>query len=395
MWRRSLALLVCLLMLVPSAFAQQNNGASTLLADNAATASNAPDLTPINLGVPQGFSSPATQQLWAPPGFSVSLMAAGLKQPRFMAFDAASNLLVADAGTGRIYRYPSLEPSASPPQPLLSGLNAPSNVALWGGYLYVGETTAISRYTYDPASGAVGQREVVVPNLPGDGHSTRTIAFGPDSLMYVAVGSSCNICTESDQRRAAILRFTPDGGKYERFAYGLRNPVALAFAPDSGLLWATVNERDNQGNEIPPDLLTVVQQGQNFGWPGCQPPFATPQTSGQDCSGITPPTIGIQAHSAPLGLAFSPSGSFGPEYAGDAFVAQHGSWNRDPPAAPKLLRVHFESGAPSVVRDFVTGWQDPSGQRWGRPAGVVVAPDGSLVVSDDQSGVLYRISRVS
>ena len=108
--------------------------------------------------------------------------------------------------------------------------------------------------------------------------------------MYVSVGSSCNICDESDERRAAILRYAPDGSGYERFAYGLRNAVGLTIQPGTGLLWATVNERDNQGNEIPPDLVTSVGQGQNFGWPGCQPPDATPQEPGRDCSGITPPT---------------------------------------------------------------------------------------------------------
>jgi glucose/arabinose dehydrogenase len=270
-------------------------------------------------------------------------------------------------------------------------LNAPSNVALFNGHLYVGETNAISRYTYDPAS-QVGAREVVVSDLPTEGHSTRTIAFGPDQLMYVGIGSSCNICTETDPRRAAVSRYAPDGTGYQRFAYGTRNPVGLAFQPGTGLLWATVNERDNQGNEIPPDLVTILRQNQNFGWPNCQPPDATPQTAGADCSGITPPTIGIQAHSAPLGLAFYTGQQFPGDYANDLFVAQHGSWNRTPPAEPKLLRVHFNGSQPVSARDFATGWQAADGSRSGRPAGVVVAPDGSLIVSDDQAGVLYRIA---
>jgi glucose/arabinose dehydrogenase len=127
--------------------------------------------------------------------------------------------------------------------------------------------------------------------------------------------------------------------------------------------------------------VTIVGEGQNFGWPGCQPPDARPQASGRDCSNITPPTIGIQAHSAPLGLAFYTGQQFPADYADDLLVVQHGSWNREPPAAPKLLRIHF-----------VAGWQAADGSRWGRPAGIVQAPDGSLIVSDDQAGVLYRIS---
>jgi glucose/arabinose dehydrogenase len=379
---------------LPVAAQQAPGGATAFVADNAATAANAPDV-PTSLIVPSGLTL-QSHTLSAPPGFSVSLLATGLKQPRFMTFDDAGNLLVADAAANAVYRYVAdngtLEPTPTPPNPLLKGLDAPSNVALWDGYLYVGETTVIARYAYDSASGNVGPRQVVVPDLPSGGHSTRTVAFGPDGSMFVSVGSSCNICDESDPRRAAILRYAPDGSGYERFAHGLRNAVGLAIQPSTGLLWATVNERDNQGNEIPPDLVTIVGRGQNFGWPNCQPPAATPQTPGSDCSGITPPTIGIQAHSAPLGLAFYTASAFPPDYSGDLFVVQHGSWNREPPAAPKLLRIHFEADQPVVAQDFVTGWQDDQANRWGRPAGVTVAPDGALIVSDDQSGLLYRVS---
>jgi glucose/arabinose dehydrogenase len=391
--------LVALAIFASTAFAQSaapSAGATAFVADNVTTAANSPDLQPITPGVPAGFGFSTQPQLFAPPGFSVSVLAAGLKQPRFMAFDPSGNLLVADLAAGAVYRYPasngSIESSASAPTALISGLTAPSNVALWGGYLYVGETNAISRYSYDPASGSVGSREVIVPDLPTGGHGTRTVVFGPDASMYVSVGSSCNICNESDPRRAAILRFGPDGSGYERFAWGLRNAVGLAIQPGTGLLWATVNERDNQGNEIPNDLVTIVQDGQNFGWPTCQPPDATPQSPGNDCSGITPPTVGIQAHSAPLGLAFYTPSAFGSDYVGDLFVVQHGSWNRTPPAAPKLLRIHFQNGSPVSASDFLTGFQLEDGSRWGRPAGVVVAPDGSLILSDDQAGLLYRVA---
>lgn len=303
---------------------------------NDAEAAN-PSLVGTQLQVPAGFNvAPHTVQL--PPGFSISVLAAGLNQPRFMAFDPAGNLLVGST-SGNVYRFPTangtIAPKAQPPAPLLSGLNAPHSLAFYGGYLYVAETGQISRYTYG-ADGVLGPREVVVPNLPADGeHFTRTVAFGPDGKMYVGIGSSCNICTESDERRAAISRYNPDGTGYERFAWGMRNPVGLAFQPGTGLLWATVNERDNQGNEIPPDLVTIVRQGDNFGWPLCQPPNATPQNPGNNCAGVTPPTIAIHAHSAPLGLAFYTSGQFPSDYRNDLFVAQHGSWNRQPPAPPQ------------------------------------------------------------
>ena len=353
-------------------------------ANNAAAAANA---TLVPAGLDGRVSLPA--------GFSISQVGAGLENPRFMAFDDAGNLLLADWDGGKIYRYPgengAIAPSSAPPPPLLEGLAEPSNVALHDGYLYVGETRTIARYPYDPFGG-VGAREPIISDLPRGGHSTRTVVFGADGAMYVSVGSSCNICDESDERRAAILRFAPDGSGYQRFAYGLRNAVGLAIQPGAGLLWATVNERDNQGNEIPPDLVTIVREGENFGWPGCQPPDATPQEPGRDCSNITPPTVAIQAHSAPLGLAFYTGQQFPADYANDLFVVQHGSWNRQPPAPPKLMRVHFDGPRPVSIQDFATGWQRGDGSRWGRPAGVVVAPDGSLIVSDDDAGALYRIT---
>jgi glucose/arabinose dehydrogenase len=389
---------VLLLLLVstaaPATHAQQADVSGLqFVADNAATASTAASLAP--LGPVPLDGAPSARSIRLPQGFSIAQVASGLRNPRFMTFDEAGNLLVADAQAGNVYRYAaaagSIAPREQPPVPLISGLEAPSNVALQDGYLYVGETRTISRYAY-AADGPVGERQAVVRDLPGGGHSTRTVVFAPDGRMFVSVGSSCNICDERDERRASILRFGADGSDYERFAYGLRNAVGLAIQPGTGLLWATVNERDNQGNEIPPDLVTAVGQGQNFGWPGCQPPDATPQDPGRDCSAVTPPTVGLQAHGAPLGLAFSTGQQFPADYANDLLVVQHGSWNREPPAEPKLVRIHFDGGLPTRAQDFATGWQTADGSRWGRPAGVVVAPDGSLIVSDDQNGTLYRIA---
>jgi glucose/arabinose dehydrogenase len=364
---------------------------TVLLVDDRATANS--KLVATRLVVPDGFRFPS-ETVRLPEGFSISLLAGGLASPRFMAFDRAGNLLVADQA-GRVFRFPAtngtIAPTPSAPSPLLDNLINPSSLAIYDDYLYVGETNRITRYRYSP-TGPPGQPEVVVPGLPTGGHSTRTVVFGPDGKLYVSVGSSCNICDESDERRAAILRYNPDGSGYQRFAWGLRNAVGLAFQPGTGLLWATVNERDNQGNEIPPDLVTIVRQGEDFGWPRCIPPRATPQGIGADCSGITPPTIGIQAHSAPLGLAFYTGTAFPAAYQSDLFVAQHGSWNRQPPAAPKILHIHFAQGRPVGAEDFATGWQRPDESRWGRPVGIIQAPDGGLIVSDDQAGVLYRIA---
>jgi glucose/arabinose dehydrogenase len=363
-----------------------------LLVDDAETAN--PELVEGTMADPLGFGVTG-QTLQIPPGYTISAVGAGLGDPRFMDFDDTGNLLVGTGREGIVYRFPFADGQLGEPAVLISGLQQPASVAIFttdeGQYLYVGEIHQVSRFRYDPA-GSVGAQEVIIPGLPQGGHRTRTVAFGSDGMLYLAVGSSCNICLEEETIRATVSRANPDGSELEIIATGLRNPVGLDFQPETDLLWATVNERDNQGNEIPPDLVTIVEEGANYGWPQCLPPDAAPQEPGADCSGVTPPTIGIQAHSAPLGLAFLEGEGVSAEVSGDLIVVQHGSWNREPPAAPKLLLIDFEDGVPVAARDFVTGWQDASGERWGRPAGVVVAPDGSLIVSDDENGLLYRIS---
>jgi glucose/arabinose dehydrogenase len=384
------AALLALLPFAPGTGSAQD--ATQLLVDDAQTAN--PALVAVDVADPAelGVSGLTLQ---APAGYEVSVIAAGLQRPRFMAFDGAGNLLVAESGAGQVVRFPFADGSLGEGEVLASGMERPSNVALFTDgdqeYLYVSEPQQISRFAYNPA-GPVGEQEAVVTGLPTGGHNTRTVHFGPDGMMYLAVGSSCNICVEEDPIRATVSRMTPEGGNPEILATGLRNPVDLAFQPGTDLLWATVNERDNQGNEIPPDLVTIVQEGADYGWPYCQPPGATPQEAGADCSNITPPTIGIQPHSAPLGMTFLDGASVPADLSGDLIVAQHGSWNREPPAAPKLLHIDFEDGQPVAASDFVTGWQDASGERWGRPTGVTLAPDGSLVVSDDLSGYLYRVA---
>ncbi len=366
--------------------------APVLVVDDAQTAN--PELVEVEVADPGGFGV-SGQTLRVPPGYTVSIVAAGLGGPRFMSFDDADNLIVGAARQGTVFRFPFVDGRLGEPEVLAAGLQQPASVAVFTAddseYLYVGEISQVSRFRYDPA-GPLGAQEVVIPDLPTGGHRTRTVAFGPDGMLYLAVGSSCNICLEEEPIRATVSRANPDGSDLEIIATGLRNPVGLDFQPETDVLWATVNERDNQGNEIPPDLVTIVEEGANYGWPACLPPDATPQEPGADCSAVTPPTIAIQAHSAPLGLAFLEGEGVPAEVSGDLIVAQHGSWNRQPPAAPKLLLIDFENGAPVAVRDFATGWQDANGERWGRPVGVVVAPDGSLIVSDDSSGLLYRIS---
>ena len=348
-----------------------------------------PELVEVEVADPAGFGV-SGQTLRVPPGYTVSVVAAGLGGPRFMAFDDADNLIVGAARQGIVYRFPFLaaDGQLGEPEVLLAGLAAAGQCRVLHDRTTASTSTSARRLrsaaipTTRPARSEL--RKSSSPIFPREGIARGRSPSAPDGMLYLAVGSSCNICLEEEPIRATISRANPDGSDLEIIATGLRNPVGLAFQPETDLLWATVNERDNQGNEIPPDLVTIVEEGANYGWPACLPPDATPQEPGADCSGVTPPTIGIQAHSAPLGLAFLDGEGVPAELSGDLIVAQHGSWNREPPAAPKLLLIDFEDGAPVAARDFVTGWQDASGERWGRPAGVVVAPDGSLIVSDDE-----------
>lgn len=395
-WRHALGLLVtALLVLLPLPLTQEAGAAQqgpVLLVDDEQTAN--PDLVATEVLDPAGLGVSGLTLL-APAGYEISVIAAGLARPRFMAFDGDGNLIVTESSAGQVLRYPYADGVLGQAEVLAGGMERPSNVAFYTAddgqtFLYVSEPHQITRFAYDPL-GPVGAQEPIITGLPTGGHSTRTVTFGPDGMLYLAVGSSCNICVEDNPIRATVSRFTPEGGHPEILAVGLRNPVDLAFQPGTETLWATVNERDNQGNEVPPDLVTIVHEGANYGWPACKPPDAAPRAPDADCSDIMPPTIGIQAHSAPLGMVFLAGDAVPAGLQGDLIVAQHGSWNRQPPAAPKLLRIEFEDGQPVGASDFVTGWQDANGERWGRPAGVTLAPDGSVIISDDLSGFIYRV----
>ncbi len=323
-----------------------------------------------------------------------------------MAFDSAGNLAVAEDGANRVVIIPSQggHPSGSP-QPLITGLSDPTSVAFFQDYLYVAEDRQISRYRYQ--AGSASQRQVVIPNLPAPtDHHTRTILFGPDGTLYLAIGSPCNVCNISDARYATIGRYNPDGSGYALVAKGLRNAVGLAIQPGTNQLWATVNGRDSLGDEIPWDLLTAIRQGADYGWPRCYDDRRPdPQFGQPGCADVALPDAGIQAHSAPLGLSFYGGSQFAAEYRGDMFVALHGSWNRSKPTGYKVVRGHFDGGRLAAVTDFATGWAPTSdGQvistprglgtsgAWGRPVQPLAGPDGALYLSDDYLGAIYRIS---
>lgn len=332
-----------------------------------------------------------------PTGFRLSIFAEGLDDPRMLAIGPDGQLYVAERGAGRILRLPDIDRDGAADQVEIaaSGLNSPSSLAFYqDGSLYVGETRRILRLQPQADQTTFGSPEIVIDDLPSGGHSTRTVLFSPDfSWLYVSIGSSCNVCNEEDQRRAAIMRYTPDGSDGRLFAKGLRNAVGITFRPGTADLWATNNGRDYLGDDLPPETVYQVQEGVDYGWPRCHSGrIIDPDFGNEDaCDDVDHPQVEMQAHTAPLGLAFYTGDQFPPAYKGDLFIALHGSWNRSIPVGYKIVRVPFSGESIGPVEDFAVGWLE-SGSSWGRPVDIVTGPDGSLFISDDAGGRIYRIT---
>jgi glucose/arabinose dehydrogenase len=340
---------------------------------------------------------PPAGPIHLPPGFGISVYAQGLRGPRMMTLGPDGELVVAERGAGRIVRLPDRDGDglADGLEVLAGDLSVPSSMQFYvDGSLYVGETTRVLRLSRPDASGVFGERTAVVDGLPSGGHNTRTVLFSPDwAYLYVSVGSSCNVCVETDPRRAAIVRYRPDGSDETIYAQGLRNAVGIVFRPGTDELWATNNGRDWLGDDQPPETVYLVREGDDAGWPSCHagrifdPEYGEPES----CQGVALPAVEMQAHSAPLGLTFYSGQQFPEEFRGDLYVAFHGSWNRSEPTGYKVVRIPIENGATGEVYDFAAGWLREDGSRWGRPVDVLTGRDGSLFVSDDEGGFIYRI----
>jgi glucose/arabinose dehydrogenase len=283
---------------------------------------------------------------------------------------------------------------------LLAKVEHPHGLALHDGWLYVGELTGIGRVRFDEATGQVsGTYERIVTDFTGDGfHQTKTIGFGPDGLLYVSQGSTCNVCVEKDSRRATMMRMQPDGTQREIFATGLRNSVGFDWAPWDGALYATENGRDLLGDDLPPDELNRIEQGKFYGWPFAYGNGVPDPDLGQghedDIARTTAPAHAFRAHNAPLGIAFLRGANLPPAYARTALVALHGSWNRSELDGYKVVALDWQPDGQIVERDFITGFKNADGIL-GRPAGIAQGPDGAIFVTDDYAGVVYRVVPVS
>jgi glucose/arabinose dehydrogenase len=332
-----------------------------------------------------------------PPGFGISVFAAGLSGPRMMTVGPDNVIYVAERGARRIIRLPDEDGDgvADGVEVVADDLNQPSSIDFYqDGSLIAGETTRILRLRDPDGDGTFQEQETIIDGLPSGGHSTRTVLFSPDwARLFVSIGSSCNVCLEEDERRATIMRYRPDGSEGEVYAEGLRNAVGITFRPGTDELWATNNGADWLGDDQPPETVYVVDEGDDAGWPRCHAGRIVDPDYGQPgaCEGVDDPVVEMQAHSAPLGLTFYTGEQFPEEYRDDLFIAFHGSWNRTVPTGYKVVRVLIADGEPGPVEDFAAGWLRSDGSRWGRPVDVLTAPDGSLLISDDGEGYIYRV----
>lgn len=341
-------------------------------------------------------------QLHVPPGFSAAIWAKDLNNPRNLALAPNGDVFVAETAAGRVRVFRDANGDGVPERvfTFAENLDEPFGLVFTPNALFVGNTDAVVRFDYKPGQTSAAAAPKKVLDLPARGHSTRNLALAPDGkTLYVAIGSQTNVSVESDPRRAAILEANLDGSNARVFASGLRNPVGLAWNPATHALWTSVNERDGLGDDLVPDFITEVKRGAFYGWPysyiGAN---VDPRRKGERPDLVAKaivPSVLIQAHSAPLGVAFYSGSMFPQPYRGGAFVALHGSWNRSERTGYKVIHVPFRNGVPAGgYDDFMVGWSTDATSRRvaGRPVGLLVMRDGSLLVADDGANVIYRVT---
>jgi glucose/arabinose dehydrogenase/mono/diheme cytochrome c family protein len=354
------------------------------------------------------------QSAWpkAPAGFKVDQYASGLNHPRLIRTAPNGDYFVAesDAGNVKVFRGITADSKPDQVQVFTSGLNRPYGIAFYPPgpnpqWVYIGNTNSVVRFPYQNGDLKARGPAEHIADLPfGGGHWTRSIEFTQDGKkMFVAVGSASNVddsdVAPAEKNRANVLEFNSDGSGMRIYAYGIRNPGGgLAINPKTGELWCSVNERDGLGDNLVPDYITHVQEGGYYGWPwwymgGHQDPRHEGKHPELESKVITPDVI-LQPHNASLQLTFYNGHQFPAEYSGDIFASEHGSWNKSVRAGYELIRVplHQTARAGGEYEDFLTGFVLDDGNVWGRPVGVAVAQDGSLLVSDDGSNSIWRIS---
>lgn len=348
----------------------------------------------------------------APAGFTVTQFATGLKKPRVIVTAPNGDLFVAESKSDRITLLRDADGDGKPELNTVfaKGLNQPFGIAFYPPgpeptHIYIGNTDAVVRLPYrNGQTEAAGKPDALVElsaggQLTGGGHWTRDIVFSQDGKkLFIAVGSKSNVdWNKEEEERARIFETGPVGQDKRVYAWGVRNPVGLAIHPETGELWASVNERDELGDNLVPDYVTRIQEGGFYGWPWYymgshqdpRHPGARPELKDK----VLTPDVILQAHSASLDMTFYDGKQFPAEYRHDAFAAEHGSWNRTRRTGYKVIQIPVRGGkATGEYVDFLTGFVTPEGDVWGRPVGVAVANDGSLMVTDDTGDCVWRVA---
>ena len=358
------------------------------------------------------FSSTAqdrpTSQLKLPPGFSVEVFAADVPNARQMTLGDRGTVFVGSRQAGRVYALEdrNRDFKVDRVHTIASGLAQPSGITFRDGALYVAEISRVTRYDSIEANLAAPPKPVVVNDkFPKETHhGWKYLAFGPDGWLYVPVGAPCNVCERPDDSRfASITRMKPDGSASEVFASGVRNTVGFAWHPQTRELWIAENGRDGLGDDVPPDeLLRAHKPGLHFGFPYCHGGDTPDPELGakRPCTEFEAPALKLGAHVAAIGMKFYTGTMFPSEYRNQILVAEHGSWNRSQPQGYRVMLVKLQGNKAVSYTPFAEGWlrgirssrgSRTIGDAWGRPADVLVLPDGSLLVSEDEPGAIYRI----
>lgn len=338
------------------------------------------------------------ERIKLPPGFDIHIFARDVEGARSMAMGSHGTLFVGTREQGRVYaiRDEDGDHTAEHVRTIVRGLNSPNGVAFREKALYVAEIHRVLRFDDIEARLKNPPKPVIVNDtFPRDRHhGWKFIRFGPDDMLYVPVGAPCNVCEEKDERYATIMRMRPDGSQLEIFARGVRNTVGFDWHPETGQLWFTDNGRDWLGDDMPPDELNhAPTMGLHFGFPYCHGKNIPDKTfgKGRSCGEFTPPAVELGPHVAALGMRFYNGRMFPETYRNQILIAEHGSWNRSTPIGYRVTLVTREKDGRMRYEVFAEGWLH-EGRAWGRPVDVLVMEDGSLLVSDDRAGVIYRIT---
>lgn len=339
------------------------------------------------------------EKIQVPEGFEVNLFSDNVPNARSMALGDGGVVYVGSRTEGKVYALKDINKDGSADQVyvIAQDLTLPNGVAYRNGALYVAEVPRLIRFPgISTKLDQPPEFEIVYDWFPNKlHHGWKYLRFGPDGLLYLPIGAPCNVCREQKEIFATIVRISPDGSDLQIVARGVRNSVGFDWHPQTGAMYFSDNGRDWMGDDRPPDELNrVTKSDMHFGFPFCHGERDLDPEFGVDdsCSNYTGPAWLFPAHSAPLGLRFYTGDQFPNDYKNQLFVAQHGSWNRSEPIGYRIVLVKFKNGQPVASEVFAKGWLDASNSVWGRPVDLLQLPDGSLLVSDDKNGAIYRIS---